>query len=319
MEYVNCNLCGSDNYQSVLKVPDQLSKGINSFILVKCTNCGLVFVNPRPKKSEMTKYYTQDYYEPMHDSIKKEKNFIIKLYDNFKDKVGRKKLYEKVQRVEKNTESPGMIVDVGCGNGDFLGKMKTRGWKCLGIEISNVMSEYATQKYGIDVFNGEFEEARLSEDSVDALTFWHSLEHLHDPMRVLKESYRVLKNDGLIIIKVPNIERYEFMLLKEKWPHLDVPRHLYQWSARTLTQALKKTNFRKIRLFHFTNLSMSHLKLLVWSEHLDKVRLGKEIKNKMYVLFTKIMFELLHYLFLPLSLVASLLKRGHSLIVAARK
>jgi ubiquinone/menaquinone biosynthesis C-methylase UbiE len=319
MEYVNCNLCGSDNFESVLKVPDQLSNSIDRFILVKCTNCGLVSVNPRPKKSEMAKYYTLEYYEPMHDSIKKEKNFIIRFYDHFKDKISRKKLYEKVQRVEKNTEYPGMIVDVGCGNGDFLGKMKSRGWKCQGIEISDVMSEYATQKYGINVFNGEFEDAKLSEDSVDALTFWHSLEHLHDPMGALRESYRVLKHDGLIIITVPNIESYEFMLLKEKWPHLDVPRHLYQWSASTLTQALKKTKFRKIRLFHFTNLSMSHLKLLVWPEHLEKLRLGNEKKNKKYVLFSKIMFELLHYLSLPLSLVASLLEHGHSVGVAARK
>jgi len=322
MEKVNCNLCGADNHRLFMEVSDQRVESEEKFKIVKCNNCGLIFTNPRPTKVEINDYYTSQYYENltvMHDNVKTERHLFARSYHKFGHKLKRKELFEKVKRVEDNIGKRGKVVDVGCGNGDFLGLMKSKGWQCLGIEISNLMSQHAMQKYGLHVFNGELEEANLPQDSVDVITFWHSFEHLHDPIRVLRESYRILKKNALIIILVPNIESYEFMILKEKWPHLDVPRHLYHWSAKTLANLLKKAEFREIQLFHFTKLTISHFKLLIWPEHWHKIHSGKEAKAHSYVFCIKIMYELLHYVTLPLSLIASLLRRGHSVVVYARK
>lgn len=324
METVDCNLCGTGDYRIVMEVSDPQVETGTKFKIVECNNCGLIFTNPRPTKMEIKSYYTSDYYESrkpsiMNDRVKTEKSPFVQSYYKLRDKLERNKLFEKVKRVENKTGKRAKIIDVGCGNGDFLAQMKSKGWQCLGIEISNLMSRHAKQKYGLHVFNGELEEANLLQNSVDVITFWNSFEHLHDPMKVLRESYRILKKNGLIIILVPNIESYEFMILKEKWPHLDVPRHLYHWSAKTLTNLLKKAEFREIRLSHFTKLSISHLKLLVWPEYWNKIRLGKEVRPHSYVFCIKIIYELLHYISLPLSLIASLFGRGHSLVVSARK
>jgi predicted SAM-dependent methyltransferase len=325
MEEVNCNLCGADNHRLVMEVSDQHPETDTKFKIVECNNCGLIFTNPRPNKTEIKSYYTSDYYENKdftitYNNIKiKGAPFVVRSYFKFRNKLERNKLFEKVKRVENNIGRQGKIVDVGCGNGDFLGLMELRDWQCLGIEISDFMSEYAMQKYGIDVFNGELEEANLLPDSVDVITFWHSLEHLYDPIKTLRGSYEILKKNGLIIILVPDIESYEFMVLKEKWPHLDVPRHLYHWSERTLTNLLKKTGFRDISLSHFTKLSMNHFKLLIWPEHWDRIRLGKEGKSHSYVFCIKVIYELLHYISLPLSLIASLFGHGHSIVIYARK
>ncbi len=255
----------------------------------------------------------------MDDRVKTEKPLFVQSYHKLRDKLEQNKLFEKVKRIENETGKRAKIIDVGCGTGDFLAQMKSKGWQCQGIEISGLMSRYAKQKYRLHIFNGELEEANLLQSSVDVITFWHSFEHLHDPIKVLRESYRILKQNGLIIILVPNIKSFEFMILKEKWPHLDVLRHLYHWSAKTLSSLLKKTEFKEIRLSHFTKNSINHFKLAIWPRHWDEIRLGRKVKAHSSVFCIKVIYELLHYISLPLSLIACLFRRGHSLVVYAQK
>ena len=97
---------------------------------------------------------------------------------------------------------------------------------------------------GIDVFIGKLDEADFPHRYFDTITFWHTLEHLPDPSAALVETNRILKPKGQLLISVPNFQSWQARIMKSDWYHLDIPRHLYHFTPKTITQLLQKTGFR---------------------------------------------------------------------------
>jgi len=235
MERVNCNLCKGDNpvFLFTAKDTNQIYKG--NFNLVRCKNCGLVYINPRPSKKDILQYYSHQYYG-FEDTD-------IGAY------LRRRKAGEYIQKFVKS----GKILDIGSGKGLFLSVMKELGFESYGIEFSPIAANFARKTYEVNVFNGELEEAKFPSEYFDIVTMWQVLEHLSYPLESLQEIFRIMKKNGLLIIAVPNFSSIQSRIFRDKWYPLDLPRHLYQFEPKTLRKMFLKTGFKIVKINYFNH------------------------------------------------------------------
>lgn len=226
--HVACTLCG----QNDTKVIQEAEK---PYKVVKCRNCGLVYVNPQPDRIFTEEHYQEDYYK---EWIEKQMEKRIPMWKR------------RLKELKKHRKS-GRLLDVGCGAGTFLKLANEEGFEVYGTEISEYASRYVKDNFGINVFKGNLEEAQFPASSFEIVTIWHTLEHLPDPRITLKEVNRILKKDGLLVIAIPNLKnfitRVLYLLAKRKKLKLFSIKakelHLFHFSAKSITLLLKETGF----------------------------------------------------------------------------
>lgn len=230
---MECNSCNSHGFSIYLS-----HKGLN---LMQCGHCGLVFIDKIPGDDNLKEYYQDKFYD------KRKAERFIKPFE-----VGMRFLRRwRVWSIQGFCSGSGKVVDVGFSRGTTLQMLKDRGWEVLGTQISRNAYDNA-KRSGLNVFLGELAGAGLVSKSVDLVTFWHVLEHLRDPAFYLKETARILKDGGKLIVEVPNAAGINARLFKEKWFGLDLPRHLYHFSPRALSILLKKSGFRIAKEEYFS-------------------------------------------------------------------
>jgi SAM-dependent methyltransferase len=152
----------------------------------------------------------------------------------------------------------GVLLDIGCGTGGFLARMRDLGWEVVGIEPDGQAAEWARRNYGFDVMQGTPERIDLPDQSVDAITMNHVVEHLHDPLATLAECSRLLKPDGRLVVVTPNVESLGNRIFKNSCLNLDPPRHLYLFSPDTLKACAERAGLRVIGLRTLTR-TASHV------------------------------------------------------------
>lgn len=271
MEYVSCNLCKTENAKLLFPVKDINQRQEGIFSIVQCNSCGLVYLNPRPTKEEISKFYPNDYY------ISQDKQSKLSV-PALGGAIGR---FRKILKYKKG----GKILDIGCKRGDYLVEFERHGWEIYGLELSSLAAQYAREKYGFDVITGDLLDTNLPDRKFDVVSLWGVLEHLRYPFETLEEVRRIIKDDGLLVIYVPNFDSFQARIFRDNWFHLDAPRHLFHFSPSTIKTLLKKTGFRieSITHFHFfpnyVGLRVSLLYLLkkynVFSESTEKLKVDK--------------------------------------------
>ena len=217
MEKVKCNLCGSDDQRQVYSMPDQRYGGTEWFHVVECSTCGLGFVNPRPTRSEMSRYYPTSFYD----------------YFDREDDYHQTRYAAEAGFLGKRTSSGvPLLLDVGCANGDFPRFMRRQGWEVEGVEIAL----HSKPIFDFTVYQQEFQDIPVDGPRYDAVTAWAVLEHVHDPKAYFKKAGRVLKKGGRFVFLVTN-----FKSLSSRGLYLeDVPRHLYFFTEETVKKYLEE-------------------------------------------------------------------------------
>lgn len=137
----------------------------------------------------------------------------------------------------------GKLLDVGCGEGIYLDLMQKLGWNVTGVEVDPSAVERARLR-GLLVHHGTLEDQAFTEDEFDVITLNHVLEHVHHPLRLLQECFRVLKPGGIIRIFVPNPVSLGHRVFRSEWVALDPPRHLHLWSPEGLTRIAIRAGFK---------------------------------------------------------------------------
>jgi SAM-dependent methyltransferase len=311
VEEVTCNLCGSDKRRLWRIAPVQRFGPPGEFELVQCRECGLVYVNPRPSPEEIKDYYPDAYRETRA---------------SLDEALRRWYQEDKLHKLQAHGKG-GRLLDVGCGEGLFLHLARQAGWEVQGVEIAGPSAAYARDVLRLDVFGGDLLEASFPARHFDAVTFWHVLEHLHDPLRELREAHRILKPGGLLIVGAPNVASWQARLFGARWTALDVPRHLYHFSPDSLRAMLERAGFTCFKIGY-------------WSRGHNMGRLDEHIMSLIFRLLPKSASELQsprafgtglaryvrYAAFLPLrwcafagERLAALLGRGGSLEAYARK
>ncbi|MBI3318637.1 MAG: class I SAM-dependent methyltransferase [Candidatus Omnitrophica bacterium] len=141
------------------------------------------------------------------------------------------------------------LLDIGCGTGDFLAAMAKKGWRCFGCDVSPRALEIARRKLPSAAFHcGRWEEAPFGRGPFEAITLWHTLEHLPDPLEALKSCRGLLAAGGRLVVAVPNLQSFEANLLGARWMEIDIPGHFFFFSHKTLTDLLERAGFRVVRI-----------------------------------------------------------------------
>lgn len=236
MEKVNkCFNCGHSKIVDYTKVPDRHYGIKGEYTMSKCENCELVFMDPMPNEIELASFYPEDSYYSYHIDIYKEEGWL-------------KKIMRKILFLDFTVKDPffakvGSILDIGCGNGWTLFQFKKKGWQVAGVEPSKIGAEIGN-KAGLNIFNGDLMGAKFDSNSFDYIRSNHSFEHIHNPNEILSEVHRILKNDGKLLIGVPNIGGVNSKVFKDYWYYLGAPVHTFNYNSKTLCEILIKNGFK---------------------------------------------------------------------------
>jgi SAM-dependent methyltransferase len=93
---------------------------------------------------------------------------------------------------------------------------------------------------------GSLENTRFPDQSFDAVTLNQVIEHVHDPVSLIRECLRILKPGGKLVLATPNIESFGHQIFGRNWSHLDSPRHLMLFSMKTLRECAVRAGFLSI-------------------------------------------------------------------------
>jgi 2-polyprenyl-3-methyl-5-hydroxy-6-metoxy-1,4-benzoquinol methylase len=139
----------------------------------------------------------------------------------------------------------GRLLDVGCGSGVLLERMRGLGWEVEGVDVDASAVENARRK-GLNVQLGDLEGSQFPDGSFDVVTMSHVIEHVEDPPRLVRECYRILKPSGRLIVLTPNAESWGHRLFGRRWVALDPPRHLFIFSVSSLRNLTKRAGFTTV-------------------------------------------------------------------------
>jgi 2-polyprenyl-3-methyl-5-hydroxy-6-metoxy-1,4-benzoquinol methylase len=139
------------------------------------------------------------------------------------------------------------VLDVGCGSGVLLARMKSLGWDVEGVEVDPEAVE-AGKRRGVPVRLGTLQDQKFPDNHFDAVHSAHVIEHVHDPVALLSECRRILKPGGTLVILTPNTASWGHRQFGAAWLNLDPPRHLVLFSETTLRQAAERAGLKVQRL-----------------------------------------------------------------------
>lgn len=222
-----CPLCGSGDIAVLYECADFLVSG-GKFPVSRCKSCTFVFTNNYPPEDKASGYYSSDEYISHSDTGR---GLVNKIYHIArKIMLGRKYSLLKRESCLHNAS----VLDIGSGTGYFPMFLRKKGWECQGIEISEEARQYAFSNNNISLFSPG-DTGSFANSSMDIITMWHTLEHFYHPDDYLAFSNRILKQNGLLVIAVPNHLSYDALRYGGLWAAWDVPRHLWHFNPDTIS------------------------------------------------------------------------------------
>ncbi len=216
---------------------------------------------------ELSKYYPDEYlpHRPLKNRDylwhhRQLKRFVLRWYygyslgGNVPPKILRTLSFPISWALSKSTmksmirwHGKGHILDVGCGNGGWLLRMKAAGWSVQGVEPDGTAAMFAN-KADIPVHCGTLPDAGFHDRSFDLIRFHYVFEHIHNPNEILEEVRRIMASDGICLIRVPNIKSVNFSLFKKYWFPLDIPRHVVHYTPDGMQRIAQKHGMKVKRI-----------------------------------------------------------------------
>lgn len=249
-----CPLCGSEERKLLYAgLEDRLFGASGEWSIKQCNRCGSVFLDPRPTEQDIHKAY-RTYYTHEEGVVAVHRSIfwsVSKKVFYFLDSVARQassltQEYERIQSMYLDRRSAGRLLDVGCGQGRFLDYMRRRDWVVEGVETDPEAAEIARSQYGVSIWVGDLQSANYPDGCFDAVTMNHVIEHVHNPVGLLRECHRVLKAGGVLVAVTPNVESWGHRRFMRHWLGLDPPRHLQIFSLETLKDCARHARYGTI-------------------------------------------------------------------------
>lgn len=214
IEYIDCNYCGSKNSKILFEVMDYGFGGKETYGVVQCQDCRLVYLTPRPHPNDLDQVYPPSFFyrDP-------------KTLMNFWDSALNKRMASKITKAP-----PGKLLDIGASNGSFLFYMQQNGWKVVGVEPGKGVSNV----FGVNIIPGTLEAVNFPSATFDVVTAWAALEHVYDPCGLIQEISRILVPGGEFVVSVPNFDSITARMRLGD----DFPRHVYFFTIDSLRNML---------------------------------------------------------------------------------
>jgi len=273
LEYLDaCPVCGARTGQAVLYrgLRDKVYPSTpGAWDFYRCEACGSGYFNPRPTPETVGRLY-EAYYTHAHTDapdyaqlslLGKLRRILGNGYRN--SRFGMQERPASVLGVlvawlmpnyralldaggrHLPKQPKGRLLDVGCGNGDFLQFAQRAGWEAIGVEPDPKAVEVAHAR-GLTVYLGGLETLHTVSEAFDGITLNHVLEHVHDPRATLTHCYRLLKSSGWLWLETPNLDAHGHAHYGENWVGLDIPRHLVVFTDHALLRLLREVGFARV-------------------------------------------------------------------------
>lgn len=206
------------------------------FTIVPTETAGVLKTVPQP--TNLHKYYNSKRYISHHQDDASIKTKIYKFFQKFN-------LRYKRNIVANYTPHEGVVLDYGCGSGEFLKYIESE-FTILGYEPSEAGVNSTINKTNATLIKTIDE---IADNSIHTITMWHVLEHIADQEAILNKLYCKLNTGGHLIVAVPNYLSFDAQYYKEYWAAYDVPRHLYHFSNEGLRNTFNsvKWKFKKLQ------------------------------------------------------------------------
>lgn len=230
----NCPACGEKKSTHFLQAKDY-TVSQNTFDIVQCASCNLLFTNPRPEAAQAGYFYKSENYISHSNT---QKGFVNKLYHAVRNIT----LKQKTRLIQEDQKGTKNLLDVGCGNGHFLQACQQSGWNIFGMELDPDTAARAAALTQQSIYPNL--QAIPKESTFDMITLWHVLEHVYD----LDDYFLFFKSrinlGGKLLLALPNSKSYDANYFKEYWAAYDVPRHIYHFSPETIQSVAQKHGFK---------------------------------------------------------------------------
>jgi SAM-dependent methyltransferase len=215
-----CPLCGPRDALTPLSRSREAPPG-ETPRPVECVDCGLVFIDPVPDEAVSTSTYGPGYYEPWQAEAT----------------GARRRMWRRRLGLLASRRPAGTLLDVGCGDGQFLEAARDAGWRVDGIEFSPEGASRAAARLGRPVAVGDLSRSRQLQGPFDVVTLWHVVEHLVEPRPMLDAARARLTPGGILVVAVPNLD--------------NLPMRLAYRLARRRPLPLYEAGWREPHLSHF--------------------------------------------------------------------
>lgn len=208
------------------------------YTLYKCDSCRLEIINPLPSIDEQELLYPKNYYSY---NIKQEtKQTIKQRILNFLNRITNI-FYPKEYLLNKDFGKHKNFLDIWCGDGFNIEKMSKKWYNAEGFEISKEKKYVNKIYYWPDIINIDFKK------KFDIINISHVREHIPNPNEVMKKLYTIIDKDGIIIIKVPNVDCISAKLFGKYAAERDIPRHLYNYNMDNLCKLFTNNKYKVIK------------------------------------------------------------------------
>jgi 2-polyprenyl-3-methyl-5-hydroxy-6-metoxy-1,4-benzoquinol methylase len=269
LETVDCLLCGGSEQETVIVAADALTRIGGNFRVVRCRDCRLAFTNPRPTARSLGQFYPADYaphWKREADGqprgrLRRSLEFALlrRHYDYPPQPAGgltaiTSAFARVVIRRTRAREhwipfrAPGRLLDFGCGSGEFMKQMRDYGWNVEGLDLSPGIVEALRERGIFRTHLGTLPHPDIPAAAFDAITMWHSLEHVPDPRDVLRAATDALRAGGVLAVSVPNFASWSFRQFQDHWTGLGLPRHLTHFTPQTLCHMVESTGLRVLSI-----------------------------------------------------------------------
>ena len=225
---VFCPICGQGTREI-----DLWTK--NLFRYVKCTTCGLVYINPQLTDESVASIYTEVLYDQKSERL----DLLLPTLDRYKSR-----LLKKLERFRKSD----YLLDVGCFKGFFLYSASRRGWRTFGTEVSEPAVHFARAQLGQHVDLGDLlDMPGLQKFDFDVVTLFDVIEHLSRPDLYLKKAHRLLRTGGVLYMETPNFNALPRFALGRRWTIFN-SLHRYYFTPSTMLRILQRAGFERIKI-----------------------------------------------------------------------
>ncbi len=284
------------------------------FQIVECSRCRLIRLNPQPSPEELPKYYPPSYwFDPSQSAADRleetYRRFVLRDHIRF------------VRRALAASGGKGVVLDVGCGGGLFLGMLGGRGARVVGLDFSLDAAGVAWRKQNVPAVCASLSRAPFAPGACAVVTMFHVLEHLYDPTSYVESARDLLQPNGRLIIQVPNAASWQFLVLGESWSGLDIPRHLLTFRLHDLEVLLDRCGLEPVRYKHFSLRDNPAGLATSLAPSLDPM--ARRVRGTPEGPRTKLLKDILYFSLVaasvPPALIEAACRAGSTIMVEARK
>lgn len=253
-----CIVCGQPGLALYEGLTDYLSGTPGSWRMVRCVDsaCAMLWLDPRPLAADLIKAYAdyhthgrkraRDFSRLWLSAVNSACKQLCRLLE-LGSALGRQR--RELRTMYIGSGAPGRLLEVGCGSGRFLNRMRKAGWAVDGIDFDPVAAARVEEKFGIPVAVGSLPELGYREGSYDVVAMSQVIEHVPDPVALLKECRRVLRPGGRLVLSTPNARSVAHGAYGRHWRGLEPPRHQQVFTPAALARCARDCGFDGARVF----------------------------------------------------------------------